>query len=635
MENLHNDPSIEHTSNEGAQENKSETTNESQPVAQEATHSGISFDGLETASLEELALLFQKASQSDQWIDYRNDLQKLIAQFDAKYDALLKEKKQEFLNEGGNSIDFYFKPPVKETFDKLLKAYRQQKSKHYQEIEQNQKANQERKEEIIDQIKELIGKDENINQLYTQFKNLQESWYKTGPAPRNINNSLWQTFKHHVERFYDFVHLNRELRAKDFEHNYQEKLKIIEKAESLAQLADIVKAGRDLDRLHRQWKEDLGPVAKEHREALWKRFKEATNEIHKRKQEYQKNFESIQKENLAAKEALLQQMKALSKVENPTHNQWQKAISKLYELREAFKNIGPVPKNDSKRTWSEFREVSKEFNQHKNEYYRQLKNSQRTHIQKAKTLLEEVNSILEADNWRNQSQRMKSIQNDWKNLGPIPRKLINKLRKEFQDQCNLYFDRLKSGYQKLNETETPIYEKRQKFIQDFDATVTAEDTSALLDTLNTSWEQWLAMEPLNEQALNSLNQSFQKSIHKKIRATKGTAAAKDNLLFDFNIKCAKGDSDRLNTILMESKSQYEGVIAEITQLENNLGFFNDTSDNNPLAKEVKSKIEKQSLQAQNYQNQLTTIRQEIRALKKAEEAATNTETEGNPTDTTD
>ena len=364
----------------------------------------------------------------------------------------------------------------------------------------------------------MIGKDDNINQLYNGFKNLQDSWYKSGPAPRAVNNSLWQTYKHHVERFYDFIHLNRELRAKDYEHNYNEKLKIIEKAEELAALSDIVKAGRDLDVLHRLWKEDLGPVAPENREELWKRFQAATYEIHKKKQEYYKNFESIQKENLAAKEVLIKEMKAISKTLLETHNQWQKAIKKLLELREQFKQIGPVPKSDSKRTWAEFRDVSKEFNQRKNTFYRELKNIQREHIKTAKILLEEVQSILNSDNWREQSNRMKTIQKEWKNIGPIPKKLVIKLRKQFFDQCNLYFERLKSGYQKLNEEETPQYESRKEYLKTLESETAPNYFDAFLDFLDNHWKKWIEMDDLNEQIISPLNNEFQKIFNKKINS---------------------------------------------------------------------------------------------------------------------
>ena len=631
MENQVNDPELEQNTEKGALEKQTEAVESQVQKDPVSTDTQLVDNKINSASLEELVEFLEKELRFEKWFESRNTIQKIIDQFEATFNTVLQDKKKEFLDDGGNSIDFFFKPPAKEKYDTLLREYRQKKRKHYQEVEQSQKVNQERKEQIIDEIKELIGKDDNINQLYNAFKNLQDSWYKSGPAPRAVNNSLWQTYKHHVERFYDFIHLNRELRAKDYEHNYNEKLKIIEKAEELAALSDVVKAGRDLDVLHRLWKEDLGPVAPENREELWKRFQAATHEIHKKKQEYYKNFESIQKENLAAKEVLIKEMKAISETSKETHNQWQKAINKLLELREQFKQIGPVPKSDSKRTWAEFRDVSKEFNQRKNTFYRELKNIQREHIKTSKILLEEVQSILNSENWREQSNRMKTIQKEWKNIGPIPKKLLIKLRKQFFDQCNLYFERLKSGYQKLNEEETPQYESRKEYLKTLESQTAPNSFDAFLDFLDNHWKEWIEMDDLNEQIITPLNNEFQKIFNKKINLLDASIEEKNQIMFEIKIRCFKGNTNDLNDELMTIKARYEKVITEINQLENNLEFFNDKSESNPLFKEVNEKLDTLNSKAQGYRDQLTQLRQELRLIKNQEEA-NNTDKE-EPTET--
>lgn len=628
MENQVNDPSMKNDVTEGAAETQPVTNNVS-TVSPDTESQSLSEEQLEKASLSELVALFEEQLAAEKWYKRRHLFQQITDRFDKKFNELLQLKKKEFIEEGGNSIDFYFKPVEKESFDRVQRDYRQKKRRHYLEVEQAQKANQERKEQIIEGIKELIGKDENINQLYNSFKNLQDSWYKTGAAPRAVNNTLWQTFKHHVERFYDFVHLNRELRAKDYEHNYKEKLKIIEKAEELATISDVVKAGRDLDVLHRLWKEDLGPVAREHREELWKRFQEATQQIHKNKQEYHKNFESIQKENLVLKEALLSEMKALCQKDSGTHSEWQKTIQNFQELREKFKQMGAVPKSDSKRTWADFRDISKAFNQNKNTFYRDLKNTQKEHINKAKQLLEEVKTILDSDTWREQSGRMKNIQKDWKNLGPIPRKIIQKLRKEFFDSCNLYFERLKSGFQKLTEEEAPLYEQRKSFLTTFEEAKSPTSETKLLAFLESKWEEWLQMDALKESILIPLNRELQKLIDKKIKSIKGSDEDKETLQFTFKIRCLKGNLEGLNETLMTIKGRYEAVLTEVNQLENNLEFFSNNSESNPLVKEVKTQLEALNAKAQRYLAQLTELRQEIRSIQNQQqkEAEAQEETE--------
>ena len=237
-------------------------------------------------SIEELIEAYKDLTTNDHWLKNHTQIQNINSLFEDKFHADVEAKKKTFIEEGENEIDFFYKPEYKKEFDQLGYEYRKKRRNHYKEQEAAQKVNLERKKAIIEEIKGLIGADDNINNIYKSFRTLQESWYSTGPVSRSENQNLWETFKHHVERFYDFLHLNRELRELDFKHNYEEKLKIIERAEALKELPDVMRVSRDLNTLHKLWKNDLGPVAKEHREALWERFQEATKVIQARRQEY-------------------------------------------------------------------------------------------------------------------------------------------------------------------------------------------------------------------------------------------------------------------------------------------------------------------------------------------------------------
>ena len=257
-------------------------------------------------SISELIEEFEKLSKLDKWYNKNKIIQEIISQFELKFKIEVQAKKDLFLKEGGNEIDFYFLPSYKNNFDQLLKDYKKKKRNYFQEREENQRLNLERKLEIIETLKGLINVDENINKIYKKFRILQESWHKTGPVPRSQSNNIWQTFKHHTEIFYDFLHLNRELRDLDFKHNYEEKIKIIEQAEKLSEIPDVLKASRDLNTLHRLWKNDLGPVAKEHRDELWARFQKASNTIHNRRQDFDKEYDTILEKNLLKKTNLFQ-----------------------------------------------------------------------------------------------------------------------------------------------------------------------------------------------------------------------------------------------------------------------------------------------------------------------------------------
>ena len=201
-------------------------------------------------------------------------------EFNSKFSALLDEKKEEFVNDGGNEIDFYYTNDTKKLFNTLYKEYKQSINAYYKEREQNLKQNLESRLEIIENIKGLLNVEENMGTTYKTFKELQEKWRNAGPIPRDKYNNAWNTYHHHVERFYDFLHLNNDLRDMDFKHNYEQKLKIIERAEELAKDENTNRSFRELQVLHKLWKEELGPVGKEHREQIWERFSKSTKTIH-------------------------------------------------------------------------------------------------------------------------------------------------------------------------------------------------------------------------------------------------------------------------------------------------------------------------------------------------------------------
>jgi len=216
----------------------------------------------------------------------KKQVEEIRSEFKAQFNTLLDEKKEEFLNEGGNEIDFFFSSPLQKRFKDIYKDYKGKLHTHHKNIENNLKDNLANRLQIIEEIKGLFNDEENINTTYKHFKELQDRWKTAGPIPRDKYNNAWNSYHHHVEVFYDFLHLNRDLRDLDFKHNLDQKLKIIERAEELAKDEDLNRAFRELQVLHKMWKEELGPVDKEHREAVWDRFKAATKTIHDRRQVY-------------------------------------------------------------------------------------------------------------------------------------------------------------------------------------------------------------------------------------------------------------------------------------------------------------------------------------------------------------
>ena len=562
-----------------------------------------------TFKIPELLVELQKSCKAENWNSHNKKIQEIIHQFELKFKTELQSKKEEFIKEGGNKIDFYYRPKHKLDYDDYVKEYKQKKRKFFQEREQSQKLNLERKLEIIENIKELINVDENVNTTYKRFKEFQESWRKTGPVPRVQSNNIWHTYKHHSEIFYDFLHLNRELRELDFKHNYEEKIKIIEEAETLSKINDVIKASRDLNTLHRLWKNDLGPVGREHGDELWKRFQEASNIIHSRRQEFDKEFDNILVDNLKKKKAILEKMEGIRDNLPKNHNKWHNTINLFNKIRQEFQDIGQVPKADSKASWNKFRTVSREINHQKNIFYKSQKAEQKNNIDLKKNLIQEVKDILEKENWKDFNDRMKIIQKDWRDIGFVPRKFSNVLWEEFKAICNLYFDQIKSGFKKINEAEATAYNKKNEFIENLKTLSLPTEIKAVKTFYSEYWKQFNDLVALTRSADKKLLTDLSKVFTSLIEKSKLEKSDREESKTYVKLLLIENNEDELNKEIQDIRRKTDEVNAEIRQLENNLEFFSNTSSENPLLKEVSSKIVDLKSRNEFWENRLISTRQ--------------------------
>ena len=541
--------------------------------------------------LNDLINAYESLSNSKQWHKDHKQIQMAEKAFEVKFNKDLNNQKEIFLADGRKEIDFFYKPEYKTRFDQINYDYRKKKRTHYKDQENSQKVNLERRIEIIEEIKKLINVDQNINNIYKDFKTLQESWYNTGNVPRLQSQNLWETYKHHVERFYDFLHLNRELRDLDYKYNLKEKLKIIEKAEALKNQPDVIKASRDLNTLHQLWKNELGPVANQYREDLWKRFQEASKIIQNKRQDYQKDIAGSMKANLITKEALLKEMKVLSEKTPENHMAWQDAIKKFNHLRENFKTIGYVPSKESKTTWQEFREIGREFMKIKNVFYKEQKLEYSQNIEAKKSIIKSSKEVIESEKWESNIEEMKSFQKKWKTVGFIPRKLDNNLWSEFSNLQKIYFDRLKSGYQKLSTEQEELQKNKLASIENLKTFTFSEDPNILKNEFHAHLKSWNTLGKLTEENEGKIYHSFSNALIFGVKNINLDVNIKNELLKDLKLLLLQGDLKQLQKELQNAKTKHSSLKAELIQLQNNLAFFSDSSSTNSLFKNVEKQIE--------------------------------------------
>ena len=364
--------------------------------------------------------------------------------FNSKYNETKKLAEAAANNESDEeAAPLYFESSDKRIFDKLYRTYQQKRKIVRRELETKLQENLKIRQQIIEDIKSLFESSEEMAEIYKTFKTLQKKWRSTGAVPRLESNNLWQTYHHHVENFYTFLHLNREFRDLDFKHNLDQKLKIIELAEELATKPFTNKVFRELQTLHKMWKEELGPVHKEHSEDTWKRFQDATKIIHDKRLIYNASLDENYAKNLVEKQQIVSQINAHATMPYETHKQFQQASSTVQKLRDHYFEIGKVPAKDRDTLWESFKDATRTFNRNKNKYFKSQKKEQLENLNKKKDLVRVAEEHMNSSDHQIVTPLMKRIQHEWKSIGQVPRKDNDKIWKQFKNACNTYFENLK------------------------------------------------------------------------------------------------------------------------------------------------------------------------------------------------
>ena len=561
-------------------------------------------------SLDDIVKMIQKLLSDFEIKDVKNQIDNLKIDFQKKFSSFIMEQKEAFLKAGGEESEFFLSAPVKHKFDELIGEYKKKRQYFYKEIERTQKENLELKLALIDDLKALIDNAESST-MYKNFRNLQERWREVGQIPHAKYNDVWRTYHHHVERFYDLLHLNNDFRDLDFRHNLEEKTKLIKKAEALSEEEDVNHSFKELQILHRMWKEDIGPVARELREEVWHKFSEATKKIHKKRHDYQDQLDEKFKANVGLKLTVIEKIKALDTSTNKSHKDWQLSIKKLEALRDEFFAIGRVPKSKNEEVWQLFREATRKFNSEKNSFYKGIKSEQADNLKKKLNLVEQAESLKESEDWAMATEIYKKVQAEWKKIGHVPRRDSDRIWKRFKDACNYYFDRLHEKQNDADKGQSLVIEKKKEFMETLKKEI-EEGKNLTLEFVQKGLEQWRSLGVL-PQKVKHIDIKFNKlldSAYKKLDIDKDEASllrfksTVDGLLDQKNFR--KLDSEQLFV-----RRKIDEITKEIKQLENNISFISNATADNPLVKNVYKNIEE-------YKKSLEIWKRKIDYLKKME-----------------
>jgi hypothetical protein len=546
----------------------------------------------ETLSMDELIDELGNLVVVEKVMSVKDHVEELKKAFLSKYYHFIDEKKEEFLAENPDTTeDFHYHFPLKVKFDQLYNQYREKKNSHFKSIQNDLKTNLENRLAIVEELKNLIHSQESIPVTLKKFNDIRDRWKVAGPIPKDKYNHVWNNYHFHLENFYDILHLDREIRDLDFKHNLVQKLKIIERVEELIKEEDINKAFRELQDLHRIWKEEIGPVSRENREEIWNKFSELTKQMHDKREGLYEQYREVENINLVKKKEFIAQIEVLAQEKVNSHAAWLGQIVKVEALRNEFFKTGKVPSEVNEATWTEFKNAVRSFNVLKNSFYKDIKKDQNDNLSKKQALVAKAIELKESTDFVTTTPLMKQIQEEWKTIGHVPRKFSDKLWTEFRAACNEYFEKVKEQKTEVNTEELEAFEKKKEYLETLKSFELIGEHKTDLDGIKAHIETWKSFGkvPFARRHIEGKFNKILDALFEKLSLSK-----KDNEMARYANKLdhlSNTDSRKLDNEKVFILRKVDEVQSEIFQLENNIQFFARAKADNPMVKEVLKNID--------------------------------------------
>ena len=579
---------VEETVEEKVEEEAEKVVEEVAEVVEEAPVD------LGSLSLAELSDMFDKLSQDENRMRRYKEAEAIKSAF---YKRLSKEKAEAGL---GTKVD---EPSSREdvieevvqapaevrdnpfeametAFKGVYANYKKERAEYNRQQDAQREDNFIKKQAVIEDLKSLVERQEDISSTFPAFRELQNRWREIGPVPATKFRDLNDTYQFYVEKFYDMVKINRDLRDLDFKKNLEAKQEFCEAAEKLAENENVVEAFRELQKLHEQWKE-FGPVAKEFRDSIWERFKAATAVINKRYQGYFEGQKEKQQENLEEKTKLCEQVEAIAEKEVKSSNEWNQLSNEIEQIQKKWRTIGFATKKDNQKIYDRFRAACDKFFARKREYYSQFKDSMNENMEKKLALIEKAEALKDSKEWKKTTEALIDLQKQWKEIGAVPRKKSEQLWKRFRAACDTFFDERDKNAKPENDYYGNLKAKKA-LIEEINA-YEPKDPEADQAAAREFTEKWRAIGFVPFKEKENIQKAYSEAFQAKFpdfsprrnrTETRGTGLSRKPV----------SEKDRL-------VQEYNKLQQDIVTYENNIGFFSASKNSEPLIKQMQERIE--------------------------------------------
>ena len=486
---------------------------------------------------------------------------------------------------------------IERGFKALYVNYKKERAEYNKQLEKEREQNLALKEAIIADLKALLEKQEDVNETFPQFREIQNRWRAVGPVPATSYRNINETYQLYVEQFYDMVKINRELRDLDFKKNLEAKEEFCQLAEKLAENENVIEAFRELQKLHEQWKE-FGPVAKEYREQIWDRFKSATAAINKRYQAYFEAIKEVHAENLVKKTALCEKVEEIAEREVTDSNQWNAFSKEIEEIQKEWRTIGFASKKENQKVYDRFRAACDKFFERKREFYNEYKDNINANLEKKVAICEMAEALKNSTEWKKTAEKLIELQQQWKEIGAVPRKKSEQLWKRFRAACDEFF----AERDKNAKPENDFYgnlKAKQALIEEIKAYEVKHDASdaEAMKAFQARWNE-IGFVPFKEK--DNVAQAYKAALAQKFPRPSRNAQHR-------NARPARPQLSEKDRLIQK----YHALEQDIVTYENNIGFFAMSKNAEPLIKQMQEKIEASKAE-------LKALAQQIKALNENE-----------------
>lgn len=495
-----------------------------------------------------------------------------------------------FIDEGGKAEDFTPEAePAEEEFKSVMNAIKEKRNAIATAQEKEKEENLTKKLGILERMKYLTESQEDTNKIYDDFKKLQQEWTEVGQVPVAKVNELWKTYQLYTEKFYDMVKLNNEFREYDFKKNLEQKTRLCEAAEKLADEPDVISAFHQLQKLHQEFRA-IGPVAKDLREAIWTRFKAASTVVNKRHQQHFEELKEKEQNNLDQKTVICEIVEGMEYDTFTTFADWEDKTKEILALQAKWKTIGYAPQKMNVKIFERFRAACDEFFRRKAAFFKSVKETMAANLEKKKALCEKAEALKDSTDWKETADTLTKLQKEWKTIGPVAKKHSDAVWKRFIGACDYFFEQKNKATSSQRSEEVENQAKKEDVIKRM-ATLEASGTSddATAEQVRALMKEWNSIGYVPFKEKDRLYKEFHELVDKLFDRLHMSATEKRLS----NVRTSGNKESNLYRDRERLVRTYEGLKNDIQTYENNLGFLNSSSKKgNTLVADITRKIER-------------------------------------------